>query len=115
VNLPRNFFHTCRVLKELAEGTSVAPSGFSNIFRDTDLFWWQRSVLKKLHSIHFSLNNTNFVKKGGAILVTNTTEIMFNKKFYLTKTLSGAFVKFRSEKKTFLVESRCKWNNVILV
>lgn len=48
------------------------------------------------------LNYTTFMKKGGPILVTNTKEFMFNEKYYLTKALSGVFIKFRSEEMTFL-------------
>lgn len=44
-------------------------------------------------------NNTNLMKKGGALQVTNTKEFLLNCKFYLTRTLLGAFIKFGSEKK----------------
>lgn len=92
---------TCQHLTA-TEVPSVAPTRFSNIFCAIGCFWWGRSILKKLHSIHFMLNNTNFMKKGGPILVTNMKEFMFHEKFYLTKALSGVFIKFRSEKMTFL-------------
>lgn len=103
LNVPQNVVvATCQHLLTATEVPSVAPTRFSNIFWAIGCFWWGRSVLKKLHSIHFMLNYTNFMKKRGPILVTNTKEFMFNEKYYLTKALSGVFIKFRSEKMTFL-------------
>lgn len=55
------------------------------------------------------------MKKGGAILMTNTKEFMFNEKFYLTETLPGFHKVQVREDNFFLIERRCKWKNVILI
>lgn len=56
----------------------MAPSLLYNVFQPTGQVLGGKSILKKLHSIHFTLNNTNFMKKGEAVLVTNTEEFRFN-------------------------------------
>lgn len=52
-----------------------------------------RSTVKKLHSFPFMLNNTNLMKKGGALQVTNSKEFVLDRKFYFTKALLEAFMK----------------------